>query len=128
MAETEWSGRQGSSQIPGASVERKGGIPISMRPERSSGGWRSGGRISSRFGVRTFFGGPERGIFPERNILSLHGVSRHQDLKASATPSRRSITTDMEMIKEIGANTIRLAHHQHDQYFYDLCDEAGMIV
>ena len=34
----------------------------------------------------------------------------------------------MKMIKEMGANTIRLAHYQHDQYFYDLCDEAGMIV
>lgn len=35
---------------------------------------------------------------------------------------------DMAIIKDIGANTIRLAHYQHDQYFYDLCDEAGMIV
>ena len=35
---------------------------------------------------------------------------------------------DMQLIKELGANTIRLAHYQHDQYFYDLCDEAGMVV
>ena len=35
---------------------------------------------------------------------------------------------DMALIKEIGANTIRLAHYQHDQYFYDLCDEVGMVV
>ena len=35
---------------------------------------------------------------------------------------------DMELIKEIGANTIRLAHYQHSQVFYDLCDEAGMVV
>ncbi len=34
----------------------------------------------------------------------------------------------MQLIKELGANTIRLAHYQHDQYFYDLCDEAGMVV
>lgn len=34
----------------------------------------------------------------------------------------------MALIKEIGANTIRLAHYQHDQYFYDLCDEVGMVV
>ena len=32
------------------------------------------------------------------------------------------------MIKEVGANTIRLAHYQHDQYFYDLCDERGMVI
>lgn len=34
----------------------------------------------------------------------------------------------MEFIREIGANTVRLAHYQHDQYFYDLCDQYGMIV
>jgi beta-galactosidase len=35
---------------------------------------------------------------------------------------------DLSLIKEMGANTIRLAHYQHDQLFLDLCDEAGMIV
>ncbi|KAB3652458.1 glycoside hydrolase family 2 protein, partial [Phocaeicola vulgatus] len=35
---------------------------------------------------------------------------------------------DMALIREMGANTIRLAHYQHDQYFYDLCDQYGMIV
>ena len=34
----------------------------------------------------------------------------------------------MDLICEVGANTIRLAHYQHDQYFYDLCDELGMVV
>ena len=34
----------------------------------------------------------------------------------------------MNLICELGANTIRLAHYQHDQYFYDLCDERGMVV
>ena len=34
----------------------------------------------------------------------------------------------MALIREIGANTIRLAHYQHDQYFYDLCDKYGLIV
>ena len=34
----------------------------------------------------------------------------------------------MALILELGANTIRLAHYQHDQYFYDLCDQYGMVV
>ena len=34
----------------------------------------------------------------------------------------------MAIIKELGANTLRLAHYQHAQYFYDLCDENGLIV
>ena len=35
---------------------------------------------------------------------------------------------DMELIKEIGANSIRLAHYQHNQFFYDLCDQEGMVI
>ena len=34
----------------------------------------------------------------------------------------------MEIIRELGANTLRLAHYQHAQEFYDLCDENGIIV
>ena len=34
----------------------------------------------------------------------------------------------MDLICEVGATTIRLAHYQHDQYFYDLCDERGMVI
>ena len=34
----------------------------------------------------------------------------------------------MELIAEIGCNTVRLAHYQHAQEFYDLCDEYGMVV
>ena len=29
---------------------------------------------------------------------------------------------------EVGATTIRLAHYQHDQYFYDLCDKKGLVI
>ena len=34
----------------------------------------------------------------------------------------------MEFIKEVGATSIRLAHYQHNQYFYDLCDREGMVI
>jgi beta-galactosidase len=42
--------------------------------------------------------------------------------------SRDDHKQDMELIEEVGANSIRLAHYQHDQYFYDLCDQKGMVV
>ena len=35
---------------------------------------------------------------------------------------------DAELIYEVGATTIRLAHYQHNQYFYDLCDEMGFVL
>ena len=42
--------------------------------------------------------------------------------------SRADHEQDLALIKEVGANTIRLAHYQHDQYFYDLCDHAGFVL
>ncbi len=34
----------------------------------------------------------------------------------------------MQLIKEIGANSVRLSHYQHDDYFYQRCDEEGILV
>ncbi len=85
--------------------------------------------ISQKYGIRSFSVDSEKGFFLNGKPYHLHGVSRHQDrLDKGWAISKSDHKEDMELIKEIGANTIRLAHYQHDQYFYDLCDEAGMIV
>ena len=82
-----------------------------------------------RFGVRTFSIDPELGFFLNNKSYPLHGVSRHQDrLNKGWAISKKDHLEDITLIKELGANTIRLAHYQHDQYFYDLCDEVGMVV
>ena len=84
---------------------------------------------TTRFGVRSFKVDPKKGFFLNGKSYPLHGVSRHQDRKGLGNAITREIhDEDMALIKEIGANTIRLAHYQHDQYFYDLCDEVGMVV
>ena len=86
-------------------------------------------QIFSRFGVRTFRVDPKEGFFLNGRRYPLHGVSRHQDRKGLGNAlTRTHHDEDMDLIREIGANTIRLAHYQHDQYFYDLCDQYGMIV
>jgi beta-galactosidase len=86
-------------------------------------------KISTKFGIRSFYVDPKQGFFLNGKHFPLHGVSRHQDFKGIGNAIfREHHKADMEMIREIGANTIRLAHYQHDQYFYDLCDEYGMIV
>jgi beta-galactosidase len=86
-------------------------------------------KISTKFGVRSFHVDPNHGFFLNAKHFPLHGVSRHQDFKGIGNAiSKEHHKADMELIREIGANTIRLAHYQHDQYFYDLCDEYGMIV
>ena len=85
--------------------------------------------VSQRFGVRSFSVDSKQGFFLNGRPYPLHGVSRHQDRKGLGNAITREMhDEDMQFIKELGANTIRLAHYQHDQYFYDLCDEAGMVV
>ncbi len=86
-------------------------------------------QVSARFGVRSFSVDPEKGFFLNGRPYPLHGVSRHQDWKGVGSAiTRKHHDADMALIREMGANTIRLAHYQHDQYFYDLCDQYGMIV
>ena len=86
-------------------------------------------RVTTPFGVRYFHVDPQKGFFLNGRSYPLHGVSRHQDRKGLGNALRKEHhDEDMALIREIGANTIRLAHYQHDQYFYDLCDRYGMIV
>ena len=85
--------------------------------------------VSSRFGCRSFHVDPEKGFFLNGESYPLRGVSRHQDrwgFGNALLPEHHK--EDMELICEVGATTIRLAHYQHDQYFYDLCDEYGQII
>lgn len=85
--------------------------------------------IAARFGCRSFSFDPEKGFLLNGHSYPLRGVSRHQDfLGVGNAITLQEQTLDMELIREIGANTIRLAHYQHAQEFYDLCDEYGMIV
>ena len=85
--------------------------------------------VSSRFGCRTFKIDPENGFILNGEEYPLRGVSRHQDRwgKGNAL-SKEDHKEDIELIYEMGATTIRLAHYQHDQYFYDLCDEYGLVI
>ena len=85
--------------------------------------------VSTRFGCRTFKIDPERGFILNGREYPLRGVSRHQDrwgFGNALLPEHHE--EDIELIYEMGATTIRLAHYQHDQYFYDLCDEKGLVI
>ena len=86
-------------------------------------------RVESRFGIRSFKVDPQKGFILNGKPYPLRGVSRHQDrpgIGNALLPEHHR--EDVELICEMGANTIRLAHYQHAQYFYDLCDEKGLVV
>ena len=85
--------------------------------------------ISARFGCRSFSVDPEKGFILNGEEYPLRGVSRHQDrwgIGNALLPEHHD--EDIDLICEMGATTIRLAHYQHDQYFYDLCDERGLVI
>lgn len=85
--------------------------------------------VKTRFGCRTFEIDAQKGFILNGREYPLRGVSRHQDrphIGNALLPEHHK--EDMDLICEMGANTIRLAHYQHAQYFYDLCDERGIVV
>ena len=85
--------------------------------------------VCTRFGCRTFEINPERGFILNGEEYPLRGVSRHQDrwgIGNALLPEHH--IEDMDLICEVGCTTIRLAHYQHDQFFYDLCDERGLVI
>jgi len=85
--------------------------------------------VSARFGCRSFRIDPEQGFLLNGEAYPLRGVSRHQDrwgVGNALLPEHHR--EDIALIMEVGATTVRLAHYQHDQYFYELCDEMGLVV
>lgn len=82
--------------------------------------------VTVTYGYRSFHVDPNTGFWLNGKNVPLHGVSRHQDrLDKGWAIFKADHEEDVAIIKELGANTIRLAHYQHDQYFYDLCDHTG---
>ena len=86
-------------------------------------------QVSILFGFRSFHVDPNTGFYLNGKSTPLRGVCRHQDRKDMGWAlSAKEHEEDMALIRQVGANTIRLAHYQHDQKFYDLCDKNGMVV
>ncbi|MBQ7896413.1 MAG: glycoside hydrolase family 2 protein, partial [Oscillospiraceae bacterium] len=85
--------------------------------------------VCTRFGCRSFKIDPQNGFILNGVEYPLRGVSRHQDrwgFGNALLPEHHE--EDINLILEVGCTTIRLAHYQHDQYFYDLCDEKGLVI
>ena len=85
--------------------------------------------VRERFGLRTFEfvkGGPFK-LNGER--LLIRGTQRHEDHAGVASAmTREMMRKEMRLIKDLGANFIRLGHHQQSRTILDLCDELGLLV
>ena len=86
-------------------------------------------QVTVTYGYRSYRIDAGHGFFLNGKSFPLHGVCRHQDRQDKGWAiSKEDHLEDATMIRELGANTVRLAHYQHDQYFYDLCDQMGFAV
>ncbi|HEY0710477.1 MAG TPA: glycoside hydrolase family 2 TIM barrel-domain containing protein [Polyangia bacterium] len=84
--------------------------------------------VTVPLGVRWFSLDANKGFFLNGEYLDLRGVNKHQDQKDKGWAISDSDTVaDFEVIKEIGATAVRLAHYQHAQHTYDLTDRLGYI-
>lgn len=85
--------------------------------------------VTSRFGVRGFSVDAQKGFILNGKPYDLIGCARHQDREgAGCALTKEMMKEDMDLIREMGATTLRLAHYQHDEYIYDLADEYGIVV
>ena len=86
-------------------------------------------RVVQPLGLRYYSVDPDKGFFLNGHPYNLHGVDRHQDfMNVGWAITDADMDTDISLIKEIGATCVRCAHYQHSDYFYSLCDKAGILV
>jgi beta-galactosidase len=84
--------------------------------------------VHESFGLRYFSIDPEKGFFLNGEPYALHGVNAHQEWPDEGWAIRpEQLDQNYKLVKEIGANVIRLPHYQHSEYEYGICDRAGLV-
>ena len=85
--------------------------------------------VEQPLGLRFYSVDPDKGFFLNGQPYHLHGVDKHQDrINKGWAVSEADLDEDISLIKEMGCTVIRCAHYQHSDYFYSLCDKAGILV
>lgn len=80
-------------------------------------------------GLRFFSIDVDHGFSLNGQPYPLHGVNRHQDrIDKGWAIGPAEHAQDFDLIMEMGCTAIRLAHYEHAQEFYDLCDRGGLVV
>ena len=85
--------------------------------------------VEQRLGLRSYYVDPDKGFFLNGKPYRIRGVCRHQDVwNQGWALSNADHERDLKLIQEMGANAVRCAHYQQSDYFYSLCDQAGVLV
>lgn len=86
-------------------------------------------QICCRIGLREVEMIPNRGLFVNGEAVKLKGVCLHQECGSLGIAVRPEIWRErLSLLKEMGCNAIRPAHHTFSEEFMDLCDEMGFYV
>jgi beta-galactosidase len=85
--------------------------------------------VEQPLGLRSYRVDPEKGFLLNGKPYHLHGVNRHQDRQDKGwAVSEADMKEDLSLVRDLGCTVIRCAHYQHSDYFYSLCDTAGILV
>ena len=85
-------------------------------------------KVVQDFGIRTMAFDPDKGFFLNGKSVPLRGVNMHQDFQDKAWAiSNADTDISLALIKEVGANTIRLAHYPHGTYTMQQSDKLGFV-
>lgn len=111
------------------------GPPPTQRPNRYvalttvSRGGKLIDRYETRFGIRSLRFDPNTGLHVNGERIVIQGVNNHHDLGAlGAAFNLRAAERQLEMLKEMGANAIRMAHNPPDPQLLELTDRMGFLV
>lgn len=86
-------------------------------------------RVTQKFGIREVRVDATQGLILNGKPVRLHGVGLHQDMEGKGwAMDEQDIAKDVEIIREMGANTIRLTHYQHGPTIHELADKYGLIL
>jgi len=85
--------------------------------------------VTQPLGLRFYRVDPDKGFFLNGHYLDLHGTCHHQDVQGKGSAlSRADQERDVALVRELGATALRLTHYPHPEYFYELCDQAGIVL
>jgi hypothetical protein len=86
-------------------------------------------QVTQKFGFRTVEVRESDGIYVNGQKVMFRGVCRHTFWPSSGrTSSKQLAIEDVNLMKDMNMNAVRMSHYPPDQYFLDVCDSVGLFV